>query len=61
MRKTAPILIVVAALLGGLLFLGRGTGSGPPVAAFAAESAMLRDAFNRDAGNVRLLMLVDPT
>jgi hypothetical protein len=61
MRKTLPILIVVVALLGVLLFLGRGTGSGPPVAVFAAESAALRDAFNRDAGNVRLLMLVDPT
>lgn len=61
MRRIAPILLVVAALLGGLLYLGRGTDSAPPVAAFAAESTALRDAFNRDVGNVRLLLLVDPT
>jgi hypothetical protein len=61
MRRIAPILLVVAALLAGLLFLGRGTGSAPPVTTFAAESTALRDAFNRDVGNVRLLLIVDPT
>ena len=61
MRRIAPILLVVAALLGGLLFFGRRTDLAPPVTTFAAESTGLRDAFNRDLGNVRLLLLVDPT
>jgi hypothetical protein len=60
MRKILPILAVVVLLLGGLLYLGR-VSTGGNATTLGTDLAPLREAFNRDAGAVRLLMVVDPT
>jgi hypothetical protein len=63
-RRLGPALALLA-VFGALLYLQRAGQGGPRVTSLAAgpatNYASLRAAFNRDAGKVRLLLLLDPT
>lgn len=63
-RRLGPVLALLA-VFGALLYLQRAGQGGPRVTPLAVGPATsnesLRAAFNRDAGKVRLLLLLDPT
>ncbi len=58
--KTRGAVAAFAALLGLALAGCTSETRHPPVARLSSDFEPLRTAFNRDAGKVRLLLLVDP-
>lgn len=56
MRRAGVLLVLVAALASCKV-----AGKKSPYSAVGPEAAALRDAFNADAGKVRLIVLVAPT
>jgi hypothetical protein len=60
LRAAAPALALLG-LLAGLLTWQSASRSAIPVTQIDSGAQPLRQAFNRDSGRVRLLLLLDPT
>ncbi len=58
-RSVAPAVLLLLAF--GALLYWQSPGAAPQVTQLGAGAEPLRDAFNRDADKVRLLLLLDPT
>ena len=64
LRRRAPAVVLLSLLVGGAWYLGQSrvpAGQQPLVTLDAGSFGALRDAFNRDAAHVRIIVLPSPT